>query len=330
MRRTVILAFLLAALMPVAVLAQTPDDPEDEGVLVRVNGSDSVETGEVLSVAVVVNGDLDIAGDVTGAVVVVDGDTAVLNGATVEGSLVVVDGTVTLRSGATVTGDIYLSEDSVWVMEEGATFTGEVHQGSFAPGIGRDAAWQIVVASLAGWLGATLLAIAAAVIFAGIGGRQLWSSAGFLTARAGATILATVAFWLGLMLITIPLALSFIGILALPVVVIVGIAVWFLGYIAFATRLGASLTGQTIDDDTVDHPYLASIAGVVVLQIVLLIAVGCALAALLAGLLGDGREGLGIVFGVPALLFYVILWLAGLLGGGALVLRALNAWSARV
>ncbi|CAN5801019.1 hypothetical protein BH23CHL2_BH23CHL2_28910 [soil metagenome] len=330
MQRTILVALLALLIAPASVAAQTSDnDLDKEEVLVRINGSDIVGAEERVSVAVIVSGDLEIAGKVTGTAVVVDGDMAVLNGARVEGTLIIVAGRLTMRDGSVVSGNVYLSDDGSWVMEEGATFTGEVRQGSFSPRLEREAAWQIVIGTLASWLGLTLLAVVGATIFAGIGGRQLWSSAANLTSRPGATILATVLFWLGLLLITALFTLSFIGILALPAVFIFGTVIWILGYIAFATRLGALITGQRMDDAGISHPYLAAIAGTVVLQIALLVAVGGALGALLAVLLSDSAGGMALALAILASVFYVILWIAGLLGGGAVTLRALSAWSSR-
>lgn len=327
MRRAILAAFILFLLFPVVVAAQSSDIAGGDEILIRINGSDSVEADEAISVAVIIDGNLDITGAVDDVAVVVDGDLAVLDGADVVGDLVVIDGTLTLRSGSRVTGDIFLSNDSEWIVEDGATFTGSVEQGDLSPDLDDDVAWQIVIGSLAGWFGLTLVAIAVAVVFAGIGGRQLWSSAANLSSRPGATILTAVAFWFGLFLLVIPVVLSLVAILALPIIAMVGFAVWFLGMITFGTRLGASITGQSTSDTTMAHPYLASVAGVVVIQLVLLLSLACLLVASLIAWFGDGGSGVSLVFGIPAAIFYVIVWLTGVIGGGALVLRAVNAWS---
>ena len=277
MRQPALLALILFLLIPAAVVAQTSDHADDDEVLVRVNGSDTIEAGEELSVAVVVRGDLDIFGNVEDVAVVVEGDLSIRDGATIDGELVVVDGTLTLRDGSTVDGDIYLSNDAEWVVEDGAVFRGSVHQGDLSPNLDRDVAWRIVLVTLAAWFGSTLIAIVAALVFSGIGGRQLWTSAGNLSARPGITILTALAFWFGLVLLVIPAILSVVAILALPFIAMIAFAVWFLGYVTFGTRLGALITGQRFSDDAIDHPYLASIAGTVVLQLVGLIAIGGAL-----------------------------------------------------
>ena len=346
MRRPALAALMLFLLLPAAVLAQSSEDAAD-GLLLRVNGSDAVAAGEAVDyavvidgnldiagtideAAVVIDGDLDIAGTIDEAAVVVEGDLAVLNGGVVRGNLVAIDGTVTLRDGSSVTGDIYLSNDASWVREDGATFSGEVHQGDFAPDVDREVAWRIVIVTLASWFGSTLVAITAALIFSGIGGRQLWTSAANLSTRPGATILSALAFWLGLTLLVIPAVLSLVAIPALPVIAMIAIAVWFLGYITFGARLGASISGQPMSDTSVCHPYLASIAGTVVLQLIALVALGFALGAGLIAWFGDGLAGLTLALSIIATVLYVILLVVGAVGGGALVLRAMSAWSSRI
>ncbi len=205
-----------------------------------------------------------------------------------------------------------------------------MHQGNLSPNLDRDVAWRIVLVTLAAWFGSTLIAVVAAFIFSGIGGRQLWTSAANLSTRPGATALTALAFWFGLVLLVIPATLSVVAIPALPLIAMIGFAVWFLGYVTFGTRIGALITGQPISDSTVTHPYLASIAGTVVLQLVALIAVGGVLGAGLVAWLGDGRSGLSLAFAIPAMIFYVILFIVGIFGGGALVLRAMSAWSSRI
>lgn len=326
MKRIALIALLLCSLLiPSTAAAQERDADDDGEVLVRVNGSDSVEAGERLEVVVIVRGDLEISGEVTDATVVVDGDVSVLNGGRVDGALVVVDGTLTLRDGSVTDADIYLSDDAVWVQEEGAVFTGEVRQGEFGWELDSSGAWRLALLAFVIWAGSTLVALLLALAFAGIGGRQLWESARNLTARMGATMLVTIAFWVGLGLILIPLALSGIGWLMIPVIFITGVAVWTLGYVAFATRIGALLTGRRMSDVPEAHPYLQAISGTLLLQLVLLVAMAGVVAGLIAGNLGSG---LGLLFGGPAAFLYVLLWLAGILGGGALVLKAINAWAA--
>ncbi|MEZ4521166.1 MAG: hypothetical protein R3A46_05930 [Thermomicrobiales bacterium] len=329
MWRPALLALLLFTLIPAAVAAQPSRGSDDDEVLVRVNGSDTIDAGERVSVAVIVDGDLEISGELTDFAIVINGDMAVLNGARVDGTLWVTDGTLTLRDGSVVTGDIVLSDNARWEIEDGASFTGDVNDGEFSINLDRDVAWQIVIATLVGWLGATLLAVLGAVVFAGIGGEQLWSGARNLSARPGATILSALAFWVGIALLTVPLALSFVGALAIPAVLMLAMIVWFLGFIAFGTRIGASMTGQHTDDPSVNHPYLSSIAGVVALQLILLVAAGALLGAVIALLFGDGREGLAIVFGIPAGILYVILLIIGVFGSGGVVLRAFDAWSSK-
>ena len=327
MRYLAFVAMLLASLGPSSAAAQeaTPS-PSEDGVLVRVEGSDRVDAGETLAVAVVVDGDLVVDGTVREVIVVVNGELTVANGGRVDGSIIVVDGRLVMRDGSRVTADVFLPGDSEWILEEGARFTGTVDPDTT---IDSSTAWQMVLGTFIVWIGMTLLLVGAAIVFAGIGGRQLWSTARNLSSRPGATVLTTICFWLGISLVAVPLILSGVGVLALPGLIILATVVWFLGYIAFATRLGSSLSGRRIRDTEIAHPYLPSVAGTLILQLVLLIALAGGLATVLSALLPDEPGNLGLVFAIPAIILQFVLFVAGLLGGGALVLRGLEAWSSR-
>ena len=328
MWRPLILALTILILIPSSLAAQTSEVTDDDEILVRINGSDEVEADESVGVAVVISGDLGLYGEITGVAIVIDGDMFVLDGAVIDGDLVVVDGDVTMRDGSVVNGDLYLSNDAQWTLENGATFNGDVQRGDWSPDIDDDIAWQFVIGALASWFGMTLLAIISAVVFSGIGGRQLWSSAANLSFRPGATILAALAFWLALTILVAPAILSVIGIPLIPLMMIIGFIIWYLGYIAFGTRIGAMMTGQRMADANV-HPYLPSIAGVVLLQILALIAIATALAAGLIAWFGDNRETLSLLTAIPGMVIFSLLWIVGLIGGGAIVLRALGAWTSR-
>jgi hypothetical protein len=326
-RQLIILAALFLVLVPATALAaQAGDDgdPEDE-ILVRVNGTQRILADEHIGVAVIVNGDVEVSGRIENTLVVIDGDAALLSGSMVSGDIVIVEGTLTLRDGSVTSADIHLRGDSSWIREEGAVLNGEVREDDFD--IGSSTAWSIVLVALLGWLGTTLIMVVAAIVFAGIGGRQLRGSALNLSARPGATVLTTLAFWLGLSLLTVPLFLAVIGAFALPVMFVTGLVVWFLGYVVFATRIGSIVSGRDLDDPTIAHPYAPAIAGTLVLQVLLLLAVGGTLAALLVALFADDAGAAGLLLGVPTLIVYVLLWLVGIVGGGALVLRAVAAWT---
>ena len=326
MWRPFIIALTMFALIPAAGAAQATDVSEDDEIFVRINGSDEIEPDESVEVVVIINGDLEIMGEIGEVAIVIEGDMAVLSGAVVDGDLIVIEGDVTMRDGSVVNGDLYLSDNAEWRLEDGAIFNGEVQRGYWSSEIDDEVAWQIVIGALATWFATTLIAIVSAVIFSGIGGGQLWTSAANLSSRPGATILAALAFWLALMILIAPAILSVVGIPLVPLIAMIGFVVWYLGYIAFGTRIGATMTGQQITDPNA-HPYLPSIAGVVLLQIFSLIAVSTALAAGLIAWFGDNQTTLSLLAAIPALILFFILAAVGFVGGGALILRALSAWT---
>jgi len=178
------------------------------------------------------------------------------------------------------------------------------------------------------WATLALLLIAGALLFAGIGGRQLWSSAALLTERPGPSLLSAFIFWAGLTVLAGILVVTVLGIPAAVVLLLLGNALWMLGLIVAGTRIGAALTRRPIDSTGETHPYLPAVTGAVVLSLVALLVFGGALVAALAAIFGDGLGALGAVAGIPALVLSFLLWLIGLVGAGALAYRALLAWRA--
>lgn len=328
-RAILITLALLAAAAPLVALAQTDGEEDSDGVLVRVDGNAQVGDDERIGVVVVVDGDLAILGTVTEVVVVVDGNAVVQNGAVVEGEIWLYEGTLTLRDGSRVDGDIYLGSDASLVMETGSTHSGELRDGEFDWDPGAGFVGNLAIFSLASWAATTLVVVLGAVVFAGIGGLQLLSTASYLTGRLGGTLIATVVFWLGLVLIS---GLLFVTLLGIPLVwmlwLIAGF-VWFLGYLVFATRVGAAVMRRPLDEPVEGHPYSVAIAGALIMQmLVLLVFIGFFLALATAAL--SGSPGLwGALFGIPTILLATLLWLAGLIGGGAIVYRAYAVWSGR-
>src|SRR5687768_11786955 len=84
---------------PTAELTANLTDGEDSA-LIKLNGNTQVAAGDTIENAVVINGNINVAGTVEDTVLVVQGD-AVVTG-TINGTISVVRGTLTLESGSTV------------------------------------------------------------------------------------------------------------------------------------------------------------------------------------------------------------------------------------
>lgn len=273
------------ALVPAVALAATPDTDDD--VLVKVHGPLSLGPNDRVRTLVVVDGNADIAGSVSHTFVIVDGD-ATLSGS-VEGNVVVVRGTLTLRPAARVAGDVTLVRSDL-NRESGATVGGDVTNRSF-----EWSGWDFVLLSIYLWISLTIIIVIAGLLFAAVGGRQLTGSGNLITNQLGGTIVAAIIAGILIPILAVIAMLTILGIplgLALLIVLIPGL--WFFGYLVAGTKLGAVILRRPRSE----HPYLAALLGLILLQVI----------------------------GLIPFLGGVIDLIAGVLGTGALVLYARNAW----
>lgn len=282
-----LLAFVVA-FVPTLAFADE-GNARDDNFLLRIGADATIPAGETVGTVVVIDGNLTVDGAVRNNVVVINGD-AIVNGA-VEENVTVISGTLTLSGDSsvkdvrTVNGDL--------VRQNGATVTGKIHErDGFAIGAGG-----LLAVSILFWAGLTVTAVAGALIFSAIGGRQLANAAQATTKDVPWTILASVVVWIGLPIVAAVLIATLVGLpLGLGVLMVVMPALWFLGYVVVATRLGIAVT-RWQETEGENHPYLASTVGIILFQLAALI------------------PGIGIL----------IVGLAGLWGAGAIALAAFRA-----
>lgn len=286
MKRTLVVFAILAALLALPAAAWAQSDDASEGVLVRVDGNVAVGSGESIGTVVVVSGNLTLEGQAQ-TVVVVDGDVGI-SGGTVA-TLVVVRGSAVLVDGATVTGDVWLT-DSTLTTSDDSTIAGSVRRGFRSTWVAG-----LWIVGLVLGLGLALLAVLAALIFAGIAPNLARRAGAAIRKDLGRVVVAGLLFWIVLPVLAGLLVITIVGIPA-------AFTVWFgvmpifafLGYVVVGIWLGELMVAR---DGGEGHPYLAAFIGTVVL-----VAVGII-------------PGLGWIVGI----------LASLLGGSAL---ALLAWQA--
>jgi hypothetical protein len=282
-----IIAFVVAFL-PSLVYAEDGTE-RDDNLLLRIGADTTIQEGETVGTVIVIDGNLTIDGAVRNNVFVVDGDVTV-NGR-VDHEVTVVSGTLTLNAGSRV--DEVRSINGNFVRNEGATVTGTIHErDGFAIG-----AAGLVAMSILFWAGLTVTAVVAGLVFSAIGGRQLTKAAFATTQDTPWTILASVFVWIGLPIVAAILIATLVGLpLGLGVFVVLMPALWFLGYIVVATRVGIAITRwRPADED--QHPYMAATAGTLLFQLLALI------------------PGIGVL----------VIGVAGLWGAGALALIAYRA-----
>jgi hypothetical protein len=271
-----ILAFFIA-FIPALAFAE---DGQDEDVLIRVGADVRIAAGERAGTVIVIDGNAFIDGEVADTVLVIDGN-ATLTGE-VSGQLTVISGDIDLQPTARVK-DVSSIRGSI-LRSEGALITGEIRERDNFEWFGAAAAFF----SILFWAALTVALIGAGLIFAAIGGRQLREAAQRMTGDAVNTIIGVVFVVVALPLIAVLAMITLIGVpFGIGLLVFLLPALWFLGYIVAAARLGSALVGLRNKGPS-DHPYAATVLGIVLLQLLVLVPVLGVLVALLAGLWGAG------------------------------------------
>jgi hypothetical protein len=270
---------LLLALLPAVAHAQGPDDEQDD-LTIRISGDAFVTEAESVGGLIVIDGNVQIDGEVRDSVVVIDGNLIVSG--TVGDHITVIHGDVELQRGArvhdvrTISGDINKAD--------GASITGKLRErDNFDLPSGFIAALSVYF-----WFAITLFVVVCGLVFAAVGGEQLKRAAETMTSGAVNAIVGAVFLWIALPILT---GLIFITLIAIPlglaIFVVVLPTMLLLGYITAGARLGAAVLGR-FDRQPGDHPYLAVSLGLVILQVLLVIPFLGWLIAAIAGLWGGG------------------------------------------
>jgi hypothetical protein len=273
-RLPLVLCVAFAALLPMTASA---DSGNQGGFALRLHGTYTLPPNESVGSVVVIRGDANIAGTVTGRLTVINGNADIAGD--VNGAVTVIKGTVTLEGGSHV-DHVTIIRGTVNRQSGAIVDHGINRRGS---GFFRGAFFWLL------WLGLTLTAVVAGLVFAAIGGRQLSRAAMALTGELPYSILGAVVVWIVLPVLGVFALITVIGIpaglaLLLAVLPLLGL----FGYVTAGTRLGAALLSLGGGTRPVDHPYAATTLGVIVLQVVLLVPVAGWAIAFLAGVWGSG------------------------------------------
>jgi hypothetical protein len=273
------LAVALLLLVP-AVIAADPSAGRDQ-VLIAVNGDVTLPAGETADVIVVVEGTAHIAGTVR-TVVVVEG-TAVFDSARVD-AVWAIRSDVALQPGTVVTGDVMTLDANVQRLGD-AQVTGAVTE--ITPAI---VALGTVLAPVAilFWFGFGLATLAAGLLLAGLAGRQVRQTEQVISREPVPVLLAGIA---GLLVVPALAVLLMISVLGAPLGLGILFAAWplvaYLGYLVAGTWIGDWVLGRMQPGRVRERPFLASVVGLVLLQLVGLIPV-VGLASAIASLFGFG------------------------------------------
>ena len=262
MKRLILVVATIAILMGLAapaVLAASPTNTGGE-VLMAFNGDITVPAGEQADAVIVTNGTATIAGEVKNVVVI--SGSAVLNGATLQ-NVFVTNGTVTLGAGTTVSGDVRTIDATV-TQDPTAVVSGSIRAAD-ADLIAFGAA--IVPLIVLFFLGFALVTIVAALALAALAARQVRSAEELISHEPVETFIFGLA---GLVVVPLAAILMMATIIGLPLGLAILLMVWpaaaFAGYLIAGIWIGEWLLYRG-DTPRPERPYLASVLGLIVLQV---------------------------------------------------------------
>jgi len=267
MKRLLIIAAGVAMLLCLAAPAALAADPlpRTGSVLVSVNHAVDVPAGDHLDTLVVVGGDARISGDVT-TIVVVRG-TATLAGATTQ-TLVVVNGSADLQAGTTVTGDVR-TLDGVVNQQSGATVLGSVRTldtdlAAFFAAFGLLLIPALILLSI----GFGLAMIAAALVVAALGARQVRQTGSLMRREPGPVLVVGVVGAIALPVLAIALIATVVGApIGLAMLFVLLPALAFLAWVVAAIWIGDWMMIRMRGAAEPDRPYRAAVVGVVALAV---------------------------------------------------------------
>lgn len=244
------------ALMAGPALAQDAGTAERDQIV--LTGRLVVASDETVDAAVILDGDAQVDGTVTGSLVVLNGDAEVSG--TVDEDVVVLNGDLVIRSGAEVGGD--LVTQSTPTVEEGATVRGDRSNPitrfdfDFAVGFAGRFAWWIGYSVSVLVLGLLLLAFAPRLFPAvknavtmDLGSSIGWGAGLFFLLPIGSVLLLVTVVGIPLGVFTL-LALAFL---------------YTLGYVVATIGLGSRVLGST------QSRFVAFLGGWVILRLLALI-----------------------------------------------------------
>jgi hypothetical protein len=255
---SLLLAFLVFS--PV-VLAADPSLPHNGRVLISTGGDIALPAGEHADAVIVVNGTATIAGEVN-AIVVVDG-AANLTGGRAE-SVIAVRSPVTVGPGSVVLGDVTKVDSVVTQVGDGAIGGAVRDMSADITGIG----WFIAPALIMAYLGFALAAIAAGLLLAGLGARQVRAAEALISRQPIQTLVAAIA---GVFLPIFLVAILVVTIIGAPLGIGILIGLWplaaFIGYLVAGIWIGDWILARMSPGISRERPYLAAVLGLMILEV---------------------------------------------------------------
>ena len=195
-------------------------------------------------------------------IVVIDG-SATLTGASAR-SMVVINGSAALEAGTRRPGDVRTFDGTV-TQATGASSAGTVR--SFDRSAGAVALFLIPLFLLL-FLGLGIAGLAAALLVAAFGARQVRNAEALISREPGTVLVAGIVGSVVLPILAILTAITVVGApLGLGALFIVLPAMAFFGWIVAAIFVGDWILGRGRDTTPAERPYLAAVVGVIVLAV---------------------------------------------------------------
>ena len=253
---------LLALLLMVpAVVAADPALPHTGRILISTEGDVTIPAGDRYDAVIVVNGKATIEGEIN-SVIVIDG-TLVMTGAVAE-TVIAIRTPVTLGRGTVVRNDLFKLDALVTKVGDGDV-QGEIRDiGSQLAGLG----FVLAPLFLLLFIGFAIAAIAAGLLVAALGARQVRAAEALISHRPVETFVAGIVGVIAPVVLLIGLFVSVVGIpLALAILFVVWPLAGFLGYIVAGIWVGDVILGRLDPGRVRERPYLASVIGLAALAV---------------------------------------------------------------
>jgi hypothetical protein len=255
-------------------------------VLVAVKPSVDIAAGDQLDTLVVVDGNAHVSGHVK--TIFIASGTATLTGATAD-TLVVMNGTADLGAGTTITGDVRTFDGTV-TQAVSATVGGSVRtlDTDFAA-----LAVVLVPAFILLFIGLGIVGLAAALLVAAFGSRQVRDVEALIRREPGQVLVTGLVASIAIPVLSVLLMITIVGApLGFALLFVLMPAILFLAWIVAAILVGDWIVAQWRGQPESGRPYRAALIGVVVLAIAGLVPFVSAIATLFglgALLLAGGR-----------------------------------------
>ena len=251
------LLFLLIALLPASLVAQTTDG-DDENIIFQYGRPITVAADDQVDNVVIVNDDATIDGEVSDTLVVVNG-TATVRG-NVTGNVFVFEGTLVLEESATV-NDVTLVNSDLQ-RAEGATISGTLDEDANYTAVSDGFSVISVAFRIAVGIAILMLSLAMMALF----GRPIQRAAETISTQPLASGVAGLGAWGALIMIGIIAFITIIGIpVSLGIFLVLIPFLALMGHIVASYWVGARLGGML---NLNIGPYLLFVIGLVLMQLI--------------------------------------------------------------